>query len=221
MKKIFIILLAISLPLFILLKSIELNTFDKEFYLETFVENRVLETTEKDLEELGNVTEDIFNYLKGEVDETIMEPYFSEREILHMVDVRYLFKCGFIIKNISLLFLIISAFMLLLGKNYKSLGKSILFGSLIWIGSIFVLLLLSLSDFNKYFTYFHKIFFNNDLWILNPKTDLLIQMLPQNFFVTIFIKIALLFLLVLAILVIIGFILMRKGRDYDRRIIKF
>lgn len=74
-------------------------------------------------------------------------------------------------------------------------------------------------DFNRYFTYFHLIFFNNDLWLLNPNTDLLIQMLPEEFFISIFIRIILFFLLNLAIIQIVGYILMKKGKDYNGRII--
>ena len=29
---------------------------------------------------------------------------------------------------------------------------------------------------------FHHIFFNNDLWMLNPDTDLLINIVPEPFF---------------------------------------
>ena len=38
------------------------------------------------------------------------------------------------------------------------------------------------TDFNKYFIIFHHIFFNNDLWMLNPDTDLLINIVPEPFF---------------------------------------
>ena len=35
----------------------------------------------------------------------------------------------------------------------------------------------------KYFVIFHHIFFNNDLWLLDPATDLLINIVPEPFFV--------------------------------------
>lgn len=38
------------------------------------------------------------------------------------------------------------------------------------------------TDFTKYFTYFHLIFFDNMDWYLNPKTDLLINIVPEGFF---------------------------------------
>ena len=38
------------------------------------------------------------------------------------------------------------------------------------------------TDFTKYFVIFHHIFFDNDLWILDPRTDLLINIVPEGFF---------------------------------------
>ena len=37
-------------------------------------------------------------------------------------------------------------------------------------------------DFNKYFVIFHHIFFNNNLWILDPAEDYMIRMLPEGAF---------------------------------------
>ena len=49
-------------------------------------------------------------------------------------------------------------------------------------------------DFNKYFVLFHEIFFNNDLWLLDPATDLLIRMLPEGFFFDMVIRIGVIFI---------------------------
>jgi len=220
MRRILIVILSFSIPLFLLLKSVEYNAFNKELYLKLYKQYGVLEVTGRSLEQLDSITEDIFGYLKDEKDETVMKPYFNEREILHMIDVKNLFQYGFILKNIFILISVLALGMLLLGKKYRSLGKALFFGPLLWVGSMFIFLLLAMSNFNKYFTYFHEIFFDNDLWILNPETDLLIQMLPQDFFSSIFTNIILLFLTLLAILLTIGILLMRKGKDYDGGFIK-
>lgn len=220
MRRILIVILSFSIPLFLLLKSVEYNAFNKELYLKLYKQYGVLEVTGRSLEQLDSITEDIFGYLKDEKDETVMKPYFNEREILHMIDVKNLFQYGFMLKNIFILISVLALGMLLLGKKYRSLGKALFFGPLLWVGSMFIFLLLAMSNFNKYFTYFHEIFFDNDLWILNPETDLLIQMLPQDFFSSIFTNIILLFLTLLAILLTIGILLMRKGKDYDGGFIK-
>lgn len=45
-----------------------------------------------------------------------------------------------------------------------------------------VLMITFLLDFNKAFTYFHKIFFNNDFWLFNINKDPIINILPERFF---------------------------------------
>ncbi len=37
-------------------------------------------------------------------------------------------------------------------------------------------------DFSKAFVLFHKIFFNNDMWLFDPDTDPVINILPSTFF---------------------------------------
>ena len=49
------------------------------------------------------------------------------------------------------------------------------------------------TDFTKYFIVFHKIFFNNDLWVLDPRTDMLINIVPEGFFFDTAARIALVF----------------------------
>ena len=38
------------------------------------------------------------------------------------------------------------------------------------------------GSFDRYFVIFHHLFFDNDLWILNPTEDNLINLLPEGFF---------------------------------------
>lgn len=215
MKKILIILLIIFLPLYLLLKAVEINAFDMDFYTTSFKKYKVVKVTGKSLQELEDITAELLSYLRGDADERILEKNFNRKEILHMQDVKELFAYGYRLKNISFVLILLSIGVLCYFKYYKTLGKTLFYGPFIWWGMILTLFLLALSDFNKYFTYFHLIFFDNDLWLLNPKTDLLIQMLPQEFFSSIFKNIVLLFLLLLAILQIIGYVVMRKGKDWS------
>ena len=66
---------------------------------------------------------------------------------------------------------------------------------LFFVGMCLTLALLAYTNFTKYFTLFHKIFFDNDLWILNPKTDMLINLLPEGFFSDMAVRILLIFLI--------------------------
>lgn len=60
-------------------------------------------------------------------------------------------------------------------------------GFLKWTGILslgipVVLGLLAMAGWNHFFVQFHKLFFNNDLWIFSPATDPVIMILPDTFF---------------------------------------
>ena len=46
-------------------------------------------------------------------------------------------------------------------------------------------------DFDAAFTFFHKMLFTNDLWLLDPRTDLLIRICPARMFMAMGLRIAL------------------------------
>ena len=51
-----------------------------------------------------------------------------------------------------------------------------------------------LADFTGFWTTFHQLFFTNDLWLLNPATDRMINLFPEAFFSHLVIRILLWFL---------------------------
>lgn len=51
----------------------------------------------------------------------------------------------------------------------------------------FVMLLILAIDFDFMFEMFHKLLFNNDAWLFDPRTDPIITVLPQEFFMLAFI----------------------------------
>lgn len=221
MRKLLIIILIIFLPLYFLLKDIEANTFNKNFYLQSYERYNVVEVTDKGIDKLDHITRDLHGYLKGESDEEALKPFFNEREIKHLEDVKVLFKYGFGLKKLSFALSLFGIIIFFIYGEVEKLGQGLFYGTFIWWGLILLLFLLSTMDFNKYFTYFHLIFFDNDLWLLDPNTDLLIQMLPEEFFISIFRIIVLFFMAILAIIQLTGFILMKKGKGKDGRIIDF
>ena len=68
-------------------------------------------------------------------------------------------------------------------------GRRARSGSLtLWLASALILLplaafaLWAAADFNSAFDFFHKLLFTNDLWLLDPETDLLIRICPASMF---------------------------------------
>lgn len=101
-----------------------------------------------------------------------------------MEDVRGLFLGALTIRRVCVGIILCTILLLVLLKAdwKKLLPKTILIGSGIFFAVLALLGLIISTDFTKYFILFHHIFFNNDLWILNPETDLLINIVPEPFF---------------------------------------
>lgn len=213
MKRILLVILIITLSLSCLLIAVELNTFNISHYADTFVDGNIEESTGKDYFEFKKIVKDLFIYLKGKAGDEILEPNFNQREILHMQDVQVLFKYGFIIKYMALFLSIIIIAYFTIKDEIIILGKYMAWGLLVNWAILGILFLMVNYNFNKYFTYFHEIFFTNDLWLLDPNTDLLIQILPEEFFIKIATSIMLSFITFVATIQGIGFAIYKKGRN--------
>lgn len=96
-----------------------------------------------------------------------------------MVDVKNLYTMLRVSALISLI-VAVSLSYVLYKKDYKEFYKT--FKNIYFAPMFFVLFVggYLLIDFNTAFTAFHQIFFTNDNWILYS-TDVLIILLPQNF----------------------------------------
>lgn len=219
MKRIFMLLMVIAISLTFLVISIEQNAYNKEFYIKRYKEYNIEQITGKDLEELTPITENLILYLKGG-ENNLLRPHFNEKEILHMEDVSKLFDLARTIKYIGIIVIILGFYYFWKSKNIILLAKTFLYG--LFSNHILLIIIGSLSykDFNKYFTYFHLLFFANDLWILDPNTDLMIQMLPEEFFIGMATNIMISFLVYLAILQTVSYLYIRKDKIKNERVIR-
>tara|TARA_B100000427_G_scaffold113224_1_gene93855 strand:+ start:43 stop:693 length:651 start_codon:yes stop_codon:yes gene_type:complete len=130
---------------------------------------------------------------------------FSNKEILHMKDVKSVMNFIFdISKILSIVFCILT---FVLYSYFRVYIYKLIFYSLSLFLSILVFLGTSfLLFFQELFIIFHQIAFNNDLWILNPNEDYLLMMYPEDFFR----DVAILILLTSFILNVIVYILFRS-----------
>ena len=68
------------------------------------------------------------------------------------------------------------------GRALRAWGKALVGGAALFLGLAGLLALICALDFNRAFIAFHHLFFTNDLWLLDPRTDLLIRICPQSMF---------------------------------------
>ena len=197
-KTIFSFLLVISVFSSVLVFTLFRNSYNIEYYRWKFIENNIMEETDLSEDELIEIGYGLIDYLK-KGDNELLEPYFNHREIAHMVDVYDLFEIARVVLLASLVIAVISIF--ILSKfGYKYIAKTLLFGLLITFGIIVAFGIYTSKNFNFVFTKFHELLFTNDLWLMDPKTDLMIQMLTEDFFMDLAFKIGYNFIAIISVI---------------------
>ncbi len=185
------ILTGLSLMIILLISSTEYVAYYKDGYFEKeYTKNQVAQSVQIEMHDLLTVTDEMMVYLKGDREDLVIytkignteREFFNAKEKKHMADVQALFLGAQQLRIGLTLFAIFISVGLLYFKKGRSLFKGIQWGILAFFAFMGILAALMLHNFNRYFTLFHQLFFNNDDWILNPKTDLLINIVPEGFF---------------------------------------
>jgi integral membrane protein (TIGR01906 family) len=211
-------------PVVLLLTSVQLVAFDRNYYRKEYLKYSISQHIGMNDEELMASTEKLLEYIEDKRDNLDFkadfkgkqEEFFSQRDKLHMIDVKMLFVNGRYIRNFSVLF--IAVFLVLLykirSKEYfgSSLAKHGLFVFIAGTIPVIVLVILMNHDFYKYFTIFHEIFFNNDLWLLDPNMDRLVNIFPQEFFTDMAFRIAYIYIAAMIIVLIASLAVLRLVR---------
>lgn len=132
----------------------------------------------------------------------------SETEIRHMIDVKDLYTTLRISAIVSLIVAVSLSFFLY-KRNYNEFYKTF---KNIYLGPMFFVLFVGgylLIEFDKAFNLFHELFFTNEDWLLRWD-DVLILMLPTNFWMISAMLILALFTLSFAIIYFINERVFRK-----------
>lgn len=155
------------------------------------------------MDDLLHVTDEMMDYLRGSREDLHVKTtmggqereFFNEREIAHMEDVQVLFLKALTIRQTCLVLAVALILFMAATKARmrRVLPSSLCIGTGLFFGLVTVLALIISTDFSRYFIMFHHIFFTNDLWILDPATDMLINIVPEGFFMDTAARIAILF----------------------------
>lgn len=147
-------------------------------------------------EEILNDYNDIIHYLNSPQEEVLKFKNFKISPIgeFHFLEVKEIFSSIYLI---CLACLILGIILFILLKKFK-LKISLKAFNIFFYEVLFIFLSLILGfylNFSKVFTLFHKIFFNNDYWIFDPKKDPIINVLPESYFL--FLAVFILFLVMI------------------------
>ena len=214
MKKFFttflIIIQCFSLFISSILAVIFYICFDINFYKNFYQKENLASSIGTSSDNLINNTQNLLNYLNKK--EQLNTDWFSEKDILHMVDVQNLYTFSHSIMIYCFITFIISTIIIILILR----GKSLLYITKIFnkVLLLFIVLVGGLSaviayNFNSFWIKFHTTLFSNDLWLLSPSESNLIKMVPEEFFISLITKI-ITYILILFILLFTSNIVIRK-----------
>ena len=214
MKKFFttflIIIQCFSLFISSILAVLFYVCFDINFYKEFYQKENIANYIDTSSDNLINNTQNLLNYLNKK--EQLNTDWFSEKDILHMVDVQNLYTFSHSIMIYCFITFILSTIIIILILR----GKSLLYITKIFnkVLLLFIVLVGGLSaviayNFNSFWIKFHTTLFSNDLWLLSPNESNLIKMVPEEFFISLITKI-IIYILILFILLFTSNIVIRK-----------
>ena len=211
LRQILIVIQNFSLFISAILGIIFYNCFNLNFYKNFYLRENLAPSINTTDDELINNTTNLLEYLtnKAELNTT----WFSEKDILHMKDVRVLYNVSFNLMIFFIIIFILSTILIaLVYKNYamfyitKTFNKTLL---------AFILLVIVLAgiisyNFTSFWIKFHQLLFTNDLWLLSPEESNLIKMVPEQFFISLITTIILHILILFVSLLVVNNIFKKK-----------
>ena len=186
------ILCYVAIPIFLISTNVQFMKNSASLYEYGFSKYSVHSTTGITKDDLSNVADRIIEYFNSseellalQVDiYGIEQPLFSEKEILHMRDVKGLFKLVDRAQEISGVIIVtyIAFGILSLRKGFISrMTRTLWKSSIISLLGFILIGVTLIVAFPVIFITFHELSFSNDFWLLDPTTDKLVQLFPAGF----------------------------------------
>lgn len=188
----------------ILITAFQIGAYsDFSFYEKEYIKYQVTEDLNMELEDVMDVTYKMMDYLIGKREKLSVvttidgeeKDFFNEQDRLHMADVKNLFLGGLQVRLWCLagMLLCFAVFIIIKADWKRILAKSWFLALGVYGAAVALIGIWAVQDFTAVFTKFHEIFFTNDLWLFDPETDYMINMLPEGFFADMALRIGVLF----------------------------
>jgi len=182
----------LALPVFLITTNVRFLASDTGFYRHGFREYHADRATGISMADLDRAAGEIVSYFEDDsatlrviVSQDGQETsLFNTRETEHMKDVKTLMRFVYRANEVSLavvLSYVVCVFLWARERSLRTLAVQAIAGVGVGFGVVAVIGAFALTGFDAAWTRFHEIVFNNDLWLLNPATDHLIQMFPEGF----------------------------------------
>lgn len=206
--------LAIVIAVVLLAGSIAAPIVCRPFYYAHITPLGLEEFTGLTREEIKTAYDEMLDYCLGGEEFSTGVLRWSQSGKDHFTDVRMLFLLDLRVLGIFvvLLLALLIAMKLTSWRPCRLLGRGPLFWAGTGLAAIFLIVGgLAALDFDRAFTIFHTIFFpGKDNWIFDPRTDQIIDILPQEFFMNCAILILVILILGCAIFIAADIITKRR-----------
>lgn len=220
-------LFVIAVVVALLLTNVRIAATQPAIYEYSFSQYDAVETTGVARSELDRAAREIVEYFgSGHVPDLIIavtiagqsQSLFNEREILHMRDVRELFRGAFRVQELALIYIVGYVGIVAFRRRRRALdhvARLALSAGALTVGLIGATGVAVLIGFHWLFTQFHLLSFSNDFWRLDPRTDRLIQMFPDGFWFDVTIGVAVITLVEGLLIVGGAYLLLRRYTDFE------
>ena len=188
MKSFLAYLFNICLIIICVVSGIKSIALDPSFYEKRYEKYDFYDTLHVSSEDLNQSIHVLLDYIEDNRDDIVVyieeQEVFNDREKAHMVDVKNLYQ-----KALKVMYVSIGAAMgilfyfLLFEKRYLSFltrGFLRVLYTVLMLLSFFGIWIF--TDFTSFWNWLHTLLFTNDLWLLDPRTSFMINMLPEIIF---------------------------------------
>ena len=167
---------------------------DTSYYISESEKLNTKQVLKMSKEDLDQVCVDLVDYLKGDLQDLNSKTYtidgqvknfYNDKEIAHMSDVKDLYQGVVLARNILAIVCLFALAYLIFKRDQNTAyltANTYQKVFLIMFGVFIIVIAYAFIDFNRFWIGFHRMFFTNELWLLDPRTDLLINLMPEPFF---------------------------------------
>lgn len=161
------------------------NCFNLNFYKNFYQKENLAPKIGTTYEELIKNTTNLLDYLNHNA--MLNLDWYTDKDILHMQDVRTLYSLSYKTMIFFIVVFTISTILLIILCKKRTIFyitntfNKVLLAFIIVIG---ILSCIISYNFTSFWIKFHQLLFSNDLWLLSPDESNLIQMVPEEFFIS-------------------------------------
>ncbi len=161
------------------------NCFNLNFYKNFYQKENLAPKIGTTYEELIKNTTNLLDYLNHK--SILNLDWYTDKDILHMQDVRTLYSLSYKTMIFFIVVFTISTILLIILCKKRTIFyitntfNKVLLAFIIVIG---ILSCIISYNFTSFWIKFHQLLFSNDLWLLSPDESNLIQMVPEEFFIS-------------------------------------